>query len=331
MSVELLANGSFDTAGATAFDAASWSRIDPTNAFRAAGFGEDGNAAFASVYGPMFGGGTADGRGQQSVAVNTGRTHQVTGRVKRANGNTGCELVDESSGDVIASITTASATDEWQDISGLYTPAASPVLFTVRNTADGAAINSSWYFDTLSFSEIEGARTLMRRGGALALTALFDRLKTINGSPGGYYSDIGQRVYVGLQRPQEPRGGHGYPYFCLMIDDSGTPGESRDAKVRQGHLDVRVFGFVQAGNALASVTGSTAEAVANLYDDIERAIMNDGGKSWDLGSTYLDNVDITDRQLISEQRADDNLPARVEVLVRLSYSYARANLGPSAT
>lgn len=329
--IERLANGSFETAGATSFDAESWTRVDPGNAFRAVGFGEDFNAAFACVYGPIFGGGTADGRGQQSVTVTAGRTHQLTGRVKRANGNTGCEIVDESTGDAIASITPASATDDWQDISGLYTPSASSVLFTVRNIADVAAINSSWYFDSLSFSEIEGAGALMRRGGALALTALFDRLKTITGSSAGYYSDLGQRVYIGLQRPQEPRGGHGYPYLCLMIDDAGSPGEAPDAKVRQGHLDVRVFGFVEAGNTLASVTGSTAEAVANLFDDIERAIMNDGGKSWDLGSTYIDNVDITDRQMISEQRADDNLPARVEFLVRLSYSYARANLGPSAT
>jgi len=97
-------------------------------------------------------------------------------------------------------------------------------------------------------------------------------MKGINGSTGGYHTNIGGRVYTKLWLPEEEK--LTLPYLCVPLMEPAAELTWDEDDIVRDAWTVRVFGFV-AETASSEVEGQAALAAAALRDDIVRAFIAD--------------------------------------------------------
>lgn len=320
---ELITNGGFEAAGGTAFDAANWTRVQPSFSFRAAvPEAHSGSASYNVTHSLAFDLSETEGSAYQDVAVTPGNTYSVFAWVKRYSGDaTGFEIVD-GSGVVMAEIPYSAVTGEWQIVSGYYTARSSTARVTIRNQIRNLGLAStSWFVDDLSFQEVPH----MARHLYTAVTSLYSTIGGINGSAGGYYYDLTGKVYAREVDPQTQSPGLPYASILLLKKVEFQP---VDGTWVRAIVTPTIIGVVSETENL-DATGSGMVAALKFVEDITRAIMPTGAVRWSLGSSQIEDVTI-DPQPITVGLADQMEYAVVPVDVQITIRFGRTDLGPNA-
>lgn len=320
-----LANPGWETAGATESDAASWTR-DSVGAYRY-GVGYRSGAwagvllrSASSLVPPIT---YSAGYWQQDgIAVSAGSLVEVAVYAYQAaaSGVVARLLVD--------GIEVDRAADDggWQRLSALVTPTASTISVRIDLVGIGGTA-ASWIVDDASAEDVAMG---FKRGTHQAFKALYERLREINGATGGYWHDVGGRVYARLIQPGEAAAPQ-EPYVCLALRDDGAIEIAGPEYVRTT-IDVDVYGFPKA-TAASDIENCSSVTVAKLYDDILKCLMptNDERPYWHLGEpTIVSDVRFTSKRLMAEQVEADtgSVPAHVRLTVSIDVINHPDLLGP---
>lgn len=321
---ELVLNGGFETAGGTSLDAANWTRVNSGFAFRAALPGViAGTASFNVTHSLAFDLSETEGSGYQDIAVTPGNTYSVLAWVKRYSGaDTGFEIVDGNTGTQIAAIPYTSATDDVQAVSGYYVATSSTLRLTVRNLIHTTSLpTTSWYVDGVSFQEVPH----MARHLHTAITSLFSVIGGINGSAGGYYYDLTNKVYAREIDPQLQS--PGLPYASILLLKS-VQFQPTDGTWVRAIVTPTIIGVVAETENL-DATNSGMVAALKFLEDVTRAIMPVSASRWSLASSQIEDV-VIDPQPITVGLADQMEYAIVPIDVQITIRFGRADLGPNA-
>lgn len=308
----LLSNPGFEVAGATASDAASWSRT--TFAARVATMPRtDAWSMFATKSGFP----TTDARVWQTIPASAGVLHACSAWVKRDSGDGGIRLFDDQTVTEIASIDGASATGEWQLLSG-YLHAGSSIAFVVET--NGPETTGAWYIDDCSVGETDVPRHL-----SVAITALSSRLALITGTGAGYYHDLGGRIYAREIDPQTDS--PSMPCACVVLVNK-PEFDPQEGYWIKATITPTVIGFIAESDQL-DAAGSSQVAALNFIEDVTRALMPANGEQWDLGNAQISEI-VIDPRPVTVGMVDQREYAIVPIDVRVSIHFSRADLGPGA-
>lgn len=332
MSAELIVNGGFETAGASAFDAIGWTRVQPANALRVV----DPNAAHTGVAGgvvvtapasgPPLNFLAADGRLLQTIAVTPGAAYQFSGHAKLASGTDALEIADAVSGEVLSSIDAESATGDWQFMSALVVPSSSTLGLEVRGRA-GVTFNTAWYVDDFSLTAIELGEPMsdiLVKG----YTAGRNKLLAINQSAGFHHS-IGGRIVHRYCWPGDVGAPEMIPFICFFRDQ-----QARAIAGISGTLVNEWFEFVAVVFCPLTDVSSFEQAseldALRWEEDIRRALMPDPSKrKWDLDEPAIRDVKFIESSSEPVQ-IGDVLAHELTLKIGLLFAYGRADLGPGA-
>lgn len=182
---------------------------------------------------------------------------------------------------------------------------------------------ASWLVDDLSV-EIGGWK--MSRSLYNSYSALFTRLKDINGSTGGYYNNISTQVVPKLVLPSEP-GAPKMPYVCLPLSDTGSY-QVEERSVRAA-LRQSIIAFVPESESM-EVSECSAVKALKMHDDIVKCLMPEEPSTvWNLGNSHVEDVALLSKEVVAGQ--NDGIPwAEVNVTVDVYTRFARQDLGPNA-
>lgn len=327
----MIQNPGAEQQGATQFDAASWTRIDPGAAYRVPDplQSHTGDACFLIQRGPTFPSGSVDGHLQQSVSVLAGALHEVTGWAKRtAPGDGGLAVTDALTSLTLAALTPAEATDDWQFFSGQFIAPSGTLLLDLGISGAGGFL-TSWQIDDLSLSVVTGAIG-MKRELLDTYLAIVAQLRTINGPSGGYYYNVSQSVLTRFLMP----GDSGAPigaYICVPLEDSGPFLESdQQSRMVRAKLRQPIY-FFTINTVATQGDDSNAVRVLKAFSDIMRCLMPTDGTRWTLGAPrFVDDVTLVGKQLISEPIDGVAAHPRARVVIDVATRWGRETLGPSA-
>jgi len=161
------------------------------------------------------------------------------------------------------------------------------------------------------------------RGRWRSYAALVAILKGINGVPGGYYFDVGQRVYGRLIRPEDGEG-LTLPYFCVPLVDATPTYETTDSGEVKCTWRQSIFWFV--GEQRRGLETDISELTLKVHDDLHRSVLLNPRLSgtaqntqWVSGGGELAAV------LPGEEYGEG------EAVLEIWNWYAAADLGPAAT
>ena len=162
---------------------------------------------------------------------------------------------------------------------------------------------------------------MAQRGRYQAYSQLITVLKGINGATGGYWTNLGGRVYRRLILPEETP--PAYPYLCLpLVDDAPDPEHTERGLILS--WTQFIFGFVEELKTEEGDAGSP-DLVMKLQDDITRALLNNitlGGKVQDLSLVAGGNS-------VAAVSADDDY-GEFAMPVRMTIWMDAATLGAAA-
>ena len=149
---------------------------------------------------------------------------------------------------------------------------------------------------------------------------LLERLRAINGSPGGYWHNLESRVYPVWASPAE-RAELTLPFMVVPLLGEETTYALEGRHVRRDWTWV-VWAFLaeQASNDLET---SQVEAVTKLEDDLVRALSSD----YTLGGSVL-SLDIGVPTSIAGLRPGGHDYGEVRFPLRLTQVFQRSQLGP---
>jgi hypothetical protein len=327
----VLANPGFETAGATSFDAAGWMRVEPAVAARLEVAEAHTGLAVAFVGGgPLFPSGEQIGIWYQDAAVEPGRLYVVSAFGYHVGGAATLQIRDDAD-NVLASLA-AGESGTWRQFSGLVTAATTTQRFALRHSGED---NTSWYVDDCVL-ELVPESVAMRREPLDAYTALFNRLKTINGAAGGYYHDFsdGARIITRRRLPSTP-GAPMTPFLCLPLEDTG-PIDTTDEFAAGAMCTTRqpVYFFWTVSELDGVGVESSPVTGFKLLSDLLRCLMPAADAPWwnyGAGSQWIHDVSIVSKRLASEVDMVEGFPAAHGVLVvELKQLFTRGQLGPSA-
>lgn len=213
---------------------------------------------------------------------------------------------------------------EWVYLCGLWQAVADGVLGVQFTATVGTGVGAGQW----SVDDCEVWEEAMARGAYLAYKALFDAYKTLNGATGGYYTNLGSRVYPRLIFPDQ-LGQNALPYACLPLMSEQPPREVNGRHV----VDVlrqKCVIFLAGAERSMDPSVSTVRKVLDAYDDQMRLIMPTAEPPQWRSGTAIQEISMVGKSL----RA--GLPDGIEwgeswVTWDLVYIYGRENLGPAGT
>lgn len=157
------------------------------------------------------------------------------------------------------------------------------------------------------------------RGKYQAYAALLDRIRSINGSAGGFHTDLGGRVYEKLILPGidvEVK----MPYACVpMVDDEDII--RTEGQLVEVRWPATVYLFV-AEQDTSGLNPTAPKQCADLRDDVLKALLGD----WTLGGKAQDVKLATIRTLAG---ADDADYGEVQFPLIVHQIFGRDDLGPT--
>ncbi len=176
---------------------------------------------------------------------------------------------------------------------------------------------AKWWVDDVSVPLVlEG----LMKGKAQAISLFMERLLTITGPP-TFFSDLAGRVYNRLVTPEEHEG-LVLPYLCVPLLEEGQSYPHFDRLTRTAWA-MTIYGFAPERLAHNQIDSSGAVAIANLHDDIVKAILED----MRLGRYLNAPVDLLRTDSISG--VDDSKYAELEMEFSMGLNFSKEDLGPT--
>jgi hypothetical protein len=255
----------------------------------------------------------------QRVVLTPGRLSAWSCRVRRVSGSGGVVFYALSDANAVlglASIDGAAASGTWQVLSFFVAASEPGARLYVQSIDDGASV---WLVDACEISEVAVPRHFHT-----AITALYDRIKTIAGAD--YYHDLTGRVYARALDPQTHS--PGFPFACITLQRK-PEFEPVDGTWVLATITPTVVGFVAESEALDGANSSVVSAL-KFIEDVTRAIMPASGTRWILGSSQIEDVSI-DPQPMEVGMVDNHEYAIVPIDIMIRMRVQRSDLGPSAT
>lgn len=214
------------------------------------------------------------------------------------------------------------AATDWTPRYGLYYAGTPEAEISIQAALGEATGYSSWLVDDLSLTTggLPMARCLYN-----CYAALFDKLKDINGSTGGYHNSISAQVVPRLVLPSEP-GAPKMPYICLPLSDTGAyEGSQRGIRIA---LRQPIVGFVPESESNDIADCSPTRAL-KFHDDIVRCLMPvEPATVWNLGNADVEDVELVAKEVVAGQ--NDGVPwSEVNVTVDVFTRFSRSDLGTS--
>jgi len=160
------------------------------------------------------------------------------------------------------------------------------------------------------------------RGRWRSYSALFIALRGINGRAGGYYHDLGGRIYPRLIRPEDGLKVQ-LPFACLPLVETTPQYETTDSGLVACTWRLSVFAFVN--ETQRGLDSDISEQCLKLHDDIQRCVLLDpklGGTAQD--TRWVNGGGELAAVLPGEQYGE------LEVPLEIVNFYAVADLGPAA-
>lgn len=160
------------------------------------------------------------------------------------------------------------------------------------------------------------------RGRWRSRQALGAILKGINGRPGGYFHDVGKRVYTGLPRPED---GDGIPtpYICIPRVSALPDYDTTDSGLVKCTWRQPIFCFITEEKR--GFDTDPDDLLLKLHDDIQLAVLRDPKLSGTAQDTrWVGGGDELGAIVPGEEYGEAEL--KLEIL----NFYAAADLGPAA-
>lgn len=317
-------NPGWETAGATAQDAAGWTR-HATRAYRYDAGQRSGSwggvilRAADSLVPPIA---YSAGHWEQVVPVVAGSLTEVAlyAAQDAPSGAVARLLVDGSEVDRAADV------GGWQRLSALVTPTSSTLTLRVDLVGIGGTA-ASWIVDDAEVEDV----VALKKGMYRLFRALYDRVKEINGTAGGYWHDLGGRVKPRLVMPGQP-GADSYPFACVVLRDEGSLDDGVNGAILAA-VECDVYIWPQM-NASDDIELCSAVDTAKWGDDLLRCLIPSSSEApwWTLGeAAYIQDVTLVSKEMIGQQATDGGAaPAMVKFTVRMMTTLEPSVLGPEA-
>lgn len=230
--------------------------------------------------------------------------------------------LEVSAGESVVAAWDESADSDWSVRYGMYYGTLPEAQFVVRAVKGAGTGSSSWLVDNLAV-EIGGRN--MARSIYNSYTALFNRLKEINGSTGGYHHNVSSQVIPKLVLPSEP-GAPKMPYICLPLSDTGTY-EVSERGIRAA-LRQQIVAFLPESES-HDISDCSAVRALKFHDDIIKVMMPESpATAWNLGDQYVEDVALLSKEIVAGQ--NDGIPwSEVNVAVDVFTRFDRSDLGPA--
>ncbi len=161
------------------------------------------------------------------------------------------------------------------------------------------------------------------RGRWRSYSALVAILKGINGVPGGYWNDVGKRVYGRLVRPEDGEA-IPMPYLCVPLVEATPTYETGDSGVVVCRWRQPIFGFVSEQRR--GLETDISELVLKLHDDLHRSVLLNPK----LAATAQDVQWVSGGGELAAVLPGEEY-GELEVVLEIVNLYAAADLGPAAT
>lgn len=224
-----------------------------------------------------------------------------------------------------ATLASISATGDWQKMAvAVVVDGDGTCLVDAYGLPQNFSVaNQTWIIDDFVLERVGGVPVARHLHTAYA--DLVTQLLTINGAAGGYYHDLGSRVYCRLLTPHDASSA--FPFLSVFV--STPPRFSfTDASIVKATLTISIVGFINESVALDAANSATTPAL-KLIEDVTRALMPATGGQWDFGSATVDDMRLVPQQVVVGV-ADGYEFAEVPIDVELDIRFARADLGPTA-
>ena len=162
------------------------------------------------------------------------------------------------------------------------------------------------------------------RSRFLAWSDLLTRLKGINGRTGGYWLDVGRRVYPKLVLPED-REGMALPYLCAPLIGT-APAWTQEGDWILCRWKQGIYGFASVKNQTIEDETSVTDVI-HLAEDVIRAVMV---KPYDLTGTCEDVALMDGGDEIAGVDLTDTY-GEFSLFFQVSTRLQRSNLGPLGT
>lgn len=309
----LLANPSFETAAAWALTPGAG--YDPS----AAKTGTRGLVLIALNAPEVVGGPTVyrEGRASQTVELVAG----VYGLSVYARRDTGTEaLAVEAAAAVVAGLSSSEGDASWTLVSGMFAGSGATEIGIAARVANEAPTSGTFSCDDAALWRIE-----MARGAYDRYKALFDAIRGINGSAGGYHTSLGNRVISRLVKPGD-QGAPRMPYACV-IPHPEQPSDDFEGR----HITSIFRALVTLYCPDSESAGADRhQTILNLHDDVLRAIMpSTDPPVWSLGAAGVDDVRLV-RKAPMSGLSDGFQFGELQMEFDLTSNVGRGDLGSGA-
>ena len=168
---------------------------------------------------------------------------------------------------------------------------------------------------------------MAQRGRYQAHAELITVLGGINGTGGGYWHNLGGRVYKRMVVPEE-EGPIGLPYVCVPLEGDNPAVEHTEQGVILQWTEA-ISGFV-AETSESDVDANSPDAALKLWDDIVRALLKTRTANGQWLNGKAENLEIlSGGGTVAGVIGDDDY-GEVLVLVQLQTRFDDKDLGPNA-
>lgn len=110
------------------------------------------------------------------------------------------------------------------------------------------------------------------RGTDQANANVIARLKTINGSTGGYWTNLERRVWNRLWVPEDRK--CALPYLCVVMADDALTYDFNQGDLVLATWTLKIYGFAPE-TTTKRTDGDGPRNIARLHDDVLKAVMPD--------------------------------------------------------
>jgi hypothetical protein len=258
------------------------------------------------------------GKALQTLPVKAGHIYPVVFYHRQQDPVAGSlYCIEQTSGGtviVIDEVQWPDAATDWTIESFLWTPTEDDAQFGFYGPPV-AGIFPHYFF-------VDDAEVLMPRGLQVVYAALFNRLKTLNGAPGGYNYTLASRVIPRLVLPDEP-GAPVMPYVCLPLSDNGPFLEQGERALRVA-LRQQIVAFLPE-SVDDTMANSAAYQALLIQSDLQRCLWPASGGVWDLGDASVEDVQFVTKETTAGQ--NDGIPfSEISITVDVITRYSREDL-----